>query len=84
MTRLRYELAFEQHKQPHLQKIGHKSYNAEILKRVTKRLHTFQVKQTTSPARGSARAGARASASPIGGSRPSARTRTSSPGPRRT
>eukprot|EP00959_Pyramimonas_sp_CCMP1952_P311952 6528677-Pyramimonas_sp.AAC.1 len=42
LTLLCYELAFEQDKQLRLQKIGHSSYSAEILKRATKRLSTFQ------------------------------------------
>eukprot|EP00959_Pyramimonas_sp_CCMP1952_P029973 628807-Pyramimonas_sp.AAC.1 len=47
LTRLRYELAFEQDQQLHVKKFGHESYNAEILKRVTGRLSTFQISQTT-------------------------------------
>eukprot|EP00959_Pyramimonas_sp_CCMP1952_P159075 3326730-Pyramimonas_sp.AAC.1 len=47
LTRPRCELAFEQDKQFHLQEIGHKSYDAEILTRVTKRLSTVKVNQAT-------------------------------------
>ena len=39
------ELEYEKDKQLHLKDTGHKSYNAEILKRITKRLATFQVNQ---------------------------------------
>eukprot|EP00959_Pyramimonas_sp_CCMP1952_P251721 5259496-Pyramimonas_sp.AAC.1 len=47
LTRLRHELAIEQDGQLHPQKIGHKRCKAEILKRVTKSLSTFQINQTT-------------------------------------
>ena len=46
LTQLKYHLEWEQDKQLHLKNTAHPGYNAEILKRVTKRLSTFRITQT--------------------------------------
>ena len=45
VTQLKFQLEFERDKQLHLKDIEHFQYDAEILKRITKRLETFRIHQ---------------------------------------
>ena len=45
ITQLKYELEFERDKQLVLEDSAHKSYNAEVSKRIAARLATFKIDQ---------------------------------------